>query len=67
MNLANLSRTVSHALRHEPWLYELELDDDGWVPVHALLRALDNVNRASVATSEAELEQMVAHSEKKAS
>ena len=26
-----LSRVVSHALRHEPWLYELELDEDGWV------------------------------------
>ena len=23
----DLSRAVSHALRHEPWLYELELDE----------------------------------------
>lgn len=28
-----LSRLVSHALRHEPWIYELELDDEGWVPI----------------------------------
>ena len=27
-----LSKTISHALRHEPWLYELELDDEGWTP-----------------------------------
>ena len=35
-----LSKTVSHALRHEPWLYELELDDEGWVPVAQILAAL---------------------------
>ena len=32
---ADLSEAVSHALRHEPWLYELELDDAGWAPVDA--------------------------------
>lgn len=36
----DLSRVVSHALRHEPWLYELELDDEGWSPVDQLLGAL---------------------------
>jgi putative RNA 2'-phosphotransferase len=35
-----LSKVVAHALRHEPWLYELELDDEGWVPVGQLLEAL---------------------------
>ncbi len=35
-----LSRTVSRVLRHEPWLYELEPDEEGWVPVDALLEAL---------------------------
>jgi len=39
-SLQELSRTVSHALRHEPWLYELELDAQGWVPVEDLLQAL---------------------------
>jgi putative RNA 2'-phosphotransferase len=24
-----LNKAVSHALRHEPWLYKLELDDEG--------------------------------------
>ncbi|MDE9364784.1 RNA 2'-phosphotransferase [Luteipulveratus sp. YIM 133132] len=35
-----LSRAVSHALRHEPWLYELELDKQGWTPVGSLVDAL---------------------------
>ena len=35
-----LSRLVSHALRHAPWLYELELDEQGWAPVDALLDAI---------------------------
>jgi putative RNA 2'-phosphotransferase len=35
-----LSKALSHALRHEPWLYELELDDEGWAPLEAVLAAL---------------------------
>lgn len=35
-----LSRAVSHALRHEPWLYEIEVDDEGWAPVGDLVEAL---------------------------
>jgi putative RNA 2'-phosphotransferase len=35
-----ISKAVSHSLRHEPWLYELELDQEGWVPVKALLSGL---------------------------
>jgi putative RNA 2'-phosphotransferase len=39
-NLDRVSRVLSHALRHEPWLYELELDEDGWAEVDAVLAAL---------------------------
>lgn len=35
-----LSKAASHALRHAPWLYELELDDEGWTPVDDLLDGL---------------------------
>lgn len=31
---------VSHALRHEPWRYELEPDEAGWVAVQWLVEAL---------------------------
>ncbi len=40
MDQTKLSRAISHALRHEPWLYELELDDEGWTSVEALIATL---------------------------
>lgn len=40
VSTGQLSRAVSHALRHEPWLYELELDDEGWARVGQLALAL---------------------------
>jgi putative RNA 2'-phosphotransferase len=55
---AELSRAVSHALRHEPWLYELELDDEGWAPVDALVTALSQEPRWR-ALSRAQLETMI--------
>jgi putative RNA 2'-phosphotransferase len=35
-----LSKAVSYALRHDPWLYELEPDDDGWVSLTQLVDGL---------------------------
>jgi putative RNA 2'-phosphotransferase len=43
---ADVSRAISHALRHEPWLYELELDAEGWVETQALLAALRELGPA---------------------
>jgi putative RNA 2'-phosphotransferase len=40
MGDVQLSKRMSHALRHAPWLYELELDESGWTPVDALVEAL---------------------------
>ena len=37
VNWTKLSKMMSHALRHEPWIYELELDDESWVPVDDLI------------------------------
>ncbi|HXA13403.1 MAG TPA: RNA 2'-phosphotransferase [Mycobacterium sp.] len=65
MDLSKLSRVVSHALRHEPWLYELELDEGGWVPVDALLAALHAENPARSPLSPTDLAQMIAQSDKK--
>ena len=31
MNLVELSKEISYALRHAPWEYELELDEQGFV------------------------------------
>jgi putative RNA 2'-phosphotransferase len=43
-----LSKRMSHALRHEPWLYELELDEAGWTPVADVVAAL-GVSREQLA------------------
>lgn len=40
-----LSKTIAHALRHQPSLYELELDDEGWVDVDNLLAGLQQKRR----------------------
>jgi putative RNA 2'-phosphotransferase len=64
-DLLRLSKAVSHALRHEPWLYELELDDEGWVPVEELLSALRAEKPEWSTLSEADLAKMIAASDKK--
>jgi putative RNA 2'-phosphotransferase len=64
MRHTDVSRTISHALRHEPWLYELELDDAGWVPVADLLAALRAEKPGWADLSEADLVQMMAEAEK---
>lgn len=60
---ADLSEAVSHALRHEPWLYELELDDAGWAPVDALVEALSQEPRWRD-LSRTQLETMIERSSK---
>ena len=40
LDLTKLSRTVSHALRHEPWLYGLEMDSYGSVHLIDLVVSL---------------------------
>jgi putative RNA 2'-phosphotransferase len=63
-DLIRLSKTVSHALRHAPWLYELELDGEGWVPVDTLLAALRGHRPEWRALTEEDLAEMVAQSDK---
>lgn len=41
MKHSELSKEVSYALRHAPWEYELEIDENGWVNVGQLLEALN--------------------------
>jgi putative RNA 2'-phosphotransferase len=60
-----LSRLVSHALRHEPWLYELELDDEGWTSVTALLDAIRMQGPEWSLITMADLEAMIAASSKR--
>ena len=60
-----LSRLVSHALRHEPWLYELELDEEGWVPIEALLAAIHERGPRWSSIGREQLALMIASSEKR--
>lgn len=60
-----LSRLVSHALRHEPWLYELELDEEGWVSVDALLAAIHEQGPEWSQVDRAELASMIDNATKR--
>ncbi len=62
--LEKLSKEVSYALRHAPWEYELEMDEEGWVPIAQLL---DVFHRAEKWKNicEVDLREMIERSEKK--
>jgi putative RNA 2'-phosphotransferase len=55
---------MSHALRHEPWLYELELDEFGWVSVDALLASLRRQKPDWSALSQEDLAGVILQSDK---
>jgi len=40
-----LQRTILHALRHDPWKYGLNPDDEGWLPLEEMLAAFRQVRR----------------------
>ena len=61
----DLSRLLSHALRHEPWVYELELDDEGWAPVGSLLAALREQRSEWGDLEASDLESVIEESSKK--
>ena len=63
-NLEKMSKEISYALRHAPWEYELEMDEEGWVPVEQLLDALHRESDWKNITQE-DIEQMINMSEKK--
>jgi len=64
MDQTKLSRAISHALRHEPWLYELDLDDESWTSVEALLAALREADPAWAEVSRTTITEVIARSDK---
>lgn len=64
-DLGHLSKKISHALRHEPWLYELELDNEGWVSIPQLLNSLRVENEAWRELGESDIAEMIRTSTKK--
>jgi putative RNA 2'-phosphotransferase len=63
--MSRLSRTVSHALRHEPWLYELILNNEGWTSVESMLAALRREREEWADLSENDLARMIDTSNKR--
>lgn len=63
--LERLSRLASHALRHEPAKYGLEVDREGWVPVEALLAAVHRQGPAWADVTREDLALMIEQSAKK--
>ncbi|HLA42450.1 MAG TPA: RNA 2'-phosphotransferase, partial [Aggregatilineales bacterium] len=64
INLKRLSRTMAHALRHDPQHYHLELDSGGWVDLSVLVAALRENIRAFAALTEHDIKDAVAASAK---
>ena len=64
-DVSGLSRLVSQVLRHEPWLFELELDQDGWVSVESVLPALRQQQSEWANLSESDLAYMIEVSAKR--
>jgi len=65
IDYVRLSKTIAHALRHAPWLYELDLDEEGWTPVANLLAGLRRQRRAWHDLTEEDLRAMMARPGKK--
>ena len=63
-DLVDLSRTVSHALRHDPGAYGIALDSEGWVNVDVLLVAIGRSKKSLADATEQELRDILATSEK---
>lgn len=59
-----LSKEISYALRHAPWEYELEMDEEGWVSIGQLLDALHKEKKWEN-ICKADLSKMIEESEKK--
>ena len=65
MDYTALSKTISHALRHEPWVYELELDEKGWVEIESLIKTLSQEREEWKDLSIQDLEEIIKISSKK--
>lgn len=64
MDYLKLSKEISYALRHAPWEYELELDDEGWVDIKQLQFSLYE-SKEWQDLSEKDLNLMIEKSDKK--
>ncbi|MFO1019206.1 MAG: RNA 2'-phosphotransferase [Planctomycetales bacterium] len=64
MNHVQLSKKISLVLRHEPWLYELELDPKGWTSLEDLLEGLRSEKKEWEQVSLEDIQQILASADK---
>lgn len=65
MDYVKLSREISYALRHAPFEYNLELDENGFVPIEQLLHSLNLSNEYDREITKKDLEYIINNSDKK--
>ena len=65
IDAVELSRAVSHALRHAPEIYALTLDPEGWVSTKDLIIALSRTHPEWSELDEGHLYRMIAESKKR--
>lgn len=65
MNYTKLSKALSHALRHAPEEYGVQLSTDGWVDVEELIAGLRGKSTEWTDLTQADIEKAMAASEKK--
>jgi putative RNA 2'-phosphotransferase len=63
-DLVALSRTVSHALRHDPGAYSVVLDPEGWTDIDQLLTAIGRKKKPLAGATEQQLRDILATSAK---
>lgn len=56
---------MSHALRHQPWVYELEMDEEGWVSLKAVLSSLRRLGPDWAELDRSDIELMIERSSKR--
>ncbi len=64
MDYQKLSKEISYALRHAPWEYELELDEEGFAPIEQLLLAFNEGVNYERPVIEADLHEVIRASDK---
>jgi putative RNA 2'-phosphotransferase len=64
-NFTELSKEISYALRHAPWEYELEMDEDGFVPLLQLINAINESGHYNRGILDSDIEYIIETSDKK--
>ena len=64
-NFTELSKEISYALRHAPWEYELEMDENGFVPLLQLISSINESGHYNRGIFDSDIEYIIETSEKK--